>query len=143
MTRRFGNVAATGLVALGVLGLGIGLASASPRSEDSATIKVVMQKLHKGAKAPLATLKTDLSADTPDWKAIQDKTKAFATLGQDLGKNDPPKGDMASWKTFADGYAEACKALDDGARKEDLKATQAALKSIATSCMACHKAHKK
>ncbi|MGP0064464.1 MAG: cytochrome c [Isosphaeraceae bacterium] len=110
--------------------------------EKTATIKEVMQKLHKGANSPLAKVKKALAADSPDWKEIQKSTKAFATLGADLAKNQPTKGEKEDYKKLADSYADNAKALNDAAKKEDREAAQSAFKKVSTSCMACHKAHK-
>lgn len=120
------------------------LAFAPARADDdeTPTIKVVMQKLHKGANSPLATLKKSLDAPSPDWEAIQGKTKDFVILGAALAKNDPPKGEKESWRKFADSYFEASKKLDDSAKAKDADETKAAHKTLSTSCMACHKAHK-
>jgi hypothetical protein len=115
------------------LACGVGVALAlltaavlgGPQDDKTPTIKDVMGKLHKGANSPLATLKTALKADTPDWKAIQEKTKNFVTLGAALEKNDPPKGEKAAWKKFAGDYLTEAKALDDAAKAEDKKAAQA------------------
>ena len=64
-------------------------------------------------------------------------------LGAALAKNKPSKGSQGSWKTFADSYFEASKTMDDAAKKEDLKGARDAYKTVSTSCMACHKTHKK
>src|SRR5437899_2533849 len=70
------------------------LASASllavAQDDKAPTIKQVMGKLHKGAKAPIAQLKTQLSAPSPNWESIQKTTKDFVILGAALAKNDPP-----------------------------------------------------
>jgi hypothetical protein len=67
------------LVVLSLLGLLTfsGLANRFARSDDekTPTIKEVMLMLHKGPGADLATLKKDLAADSPDWKAIQEMSK--------------------------------------------------------------------
>ena len=110
--------------------------------EKTATIKEVMQKLHKGANSPLAKLKTAIKSDSPDWKAIQDTTKDFVILGAAMAKNDPPRGEKADFKKLADAYYENSKAMDDAAKKEDKSKAQAAFAKVSTSCMACHKAHK-
>jgi hypothetical protein len=114
------------------------------RADDSApSIKEIMGKLHKGANAPLARLKTALKADTPDWKDIRDKTKDFVIFGAALAKNTPPRGDKASFENLADTYYQNTKALDHAAKSEDMAKARAALTKIAASCMACHSAHKK
>ena len=131
---------APALAALAIVGLA--LATAGAKDDEVPSIKEVMQKLHKGAKSPLAAIKKSLADDSPDWKDLQDKTKDFVILGAALAKNEPPKGEFESWKKLADGYFEDSKDLDDAAKEEDLKATRDAFKEVSGSCMACHKAHK-
>jgi cytochrome c556 len=114
------------------------------RADDSApSIKEIMGKLHRGANAPLAKLKTALKADTPDWKDIQDKTKDFVIFGAALAKNTPPRGDKAGFEKHADAYYQNAKSLDDAVKAEDRAKAQAALNRITASCKACHPAHKK
>jgi hypothetical protein len=114
------------------------------RADDEKTpsIKTVMQKLHKGAKSPLAKLKTGLKQDSPDWKNLQNLTKDFVILGASLAKSDPPKGEAKAYKKLADAYFENSKALDDAAKGRDKPKAEAAFKKVSTSCAACHKAHK-
>src|SRR5258708_27576090 len=81
------------------------------RADDaSPSIKEIMGKLHKGANAPLAKLKTALKADKPDWKEVQDLSKEFVTLGAGLAKNVPPKGDKSAFAQLADAYYQKAKA---------------------------------
>lgn len=140
MIRR--RIAATAASLMSLLVLGAALPTADAEDTTVPTIKKAMQVLHKGANSPLATLKKSLASDSPNWKQVQDKTKDFVILGASLAKNDPPKGEKASWTKLADSYFSHSKAMDDAAKKEDLKGTRDAFKTLSTSCMACHKAHK-
>jgi cytochrome c556 len=115
---------------------------AGARTDDTPSIKDVMDKLHKGANAPLAKLKTALKAESPDWKAVQEYTKDFVTFGAALAKNDPPRGEKADFEKLAKGYFKNAKALDDAAKAEDKAKAQAALTKIGASCKVCHTAHK-
>lgn len=115
---------------------------AGAATDDSPTIKQVMAKLHKGANAPLAKLKTALKAESPDWKAVQDLSKDFVILGAALSKNDPPRGEKSDFVKLANAYYEDAKALDDASKAEDKAKAQAALNKIGASCKACHTAHK-
>lgn len=111
-------------------------------SDKTPSIKDVMSRLHKGAKAPLAQVKTALNEPSPNWAAVEKTTKDFVILGAALAKNDPPKGDKASWKKLSDLYFEDAKALDNAAKAHDLAAAKAAFQRLSTSCKACHGAHK-
>jgi hypothetical protein len=101
-----------------------------------------MGKLHKGANAPLAKLKTALKADTPDWREVQNLSKDFVILGAGLARNEPPRGDTTAFVQLADAYYQNAKALDGAAKAEDNAKARAALGNIGASCKACHAAHK-
>jgi len=125
-----------------VLGLLAAVMQAGAQDKKPPTIKQVMDKLHKGANPPIVNLKKALSAEEPDWSAIQKTTKDFVILGAALAKNDPPRGDKESWAKLARQYFDNAKAMDDAAEKKDKEATVAARAKLAGSCMACHRAHK-
>jgi mono/diheme cytochrome c family protein len=122
---------------LAVVALAVGAGS-----EDTPTIKDVMDKLHKGANAPLAKLKTALKSDSPDWKNVQDLTKDFVNFGAALAKNEPPRGEKADFDKLANAYLSNAKALDEAAKAEDKAKAKAALDRITASCKTCHAAHK-
>ncbi len=124
-----------------LVALAVPVAAASFEGETP-TIKSVMGKLHKGSKSQFALLKTQAEAPTPDWTAIGKTTKDFVILGAALEKNEPPKGDKASWKKLADKYFADSKSLDDAASAKDLTALKAAQKAMGGSCKSCHTAHK-
>ena len=127
--------------ALAVLGAAT-LSTVLAGGDDTPSIKQVMVKLHKGANSPIALLKAELKSDTPDWDKVQKATKDFVILGASLGKNDPPKGDAASWKALAAAYFANSKATDDAASAKDLPAARASFAKLSASCKSCHVAHK-
>jgi hypothetical protein len=110
--------------------------------DEASSIKDLMGKLHKGAKAPLTQLKTQLKSESPDWPSIQGETKDFVSYGGLLAKFDPPKGDTTAYKALAANYLSSAKALDEAAQNKDLNATKAAFGKISASCKTCHSAHK-
>src|ERR1700730_2753573 len=112
------------------------------QDSNTPTIKDVMTKLHKGANPPIANLKKQLESDNPNWPAIQKTTKDFVILGAALAKNEPPRGDKESWAKLAKDYFDEAKAMDDAAEAKNKATALAARNKMATSCMACHKAHK-
>ncbi len=114
----------------------------SASDEQTPSIKKVMQTLHKGKTSPLNTVKAALKRDSPDWTKVQKEAKLFATFGAALPKNDPPKGDKASFEKLAKAYASAAETLESSAKKEDLKGARDALNKITGSCAVCHKAHR-
>ncbi len=126
---------------LAMAGLVVGSAGAS-NDDETPSIKKIMDTLHKGAKSPLSTVKAALKSQSPDWEEIQKQAKEFATYGESLPKNDPPKGKKASFEKLAKAYASNTKAFKEAAEKEDLKAAKAAFGKISSSCTACHKSHR-
>jgi len=115
---------------------------AASSDDKTPTIEEVMQKLHKGANAPIAKLKTSLKASSPSWKSIQKLTKTYSTLAAAMPKNEAPKGDQAAYKKLADAFASNAKTLDNAAQDEDQAAAKAAFAKIGASCKACHTAHR-
>jgi hypothetical protein len=131
-----------GVSLLALLGLVVLTAGPVGAADETPTIKEIMGKLHKGANAPLAQLKTQLKSDSPDWDKVQKSTKDFVILGASLAKNDPPKGEASAYKSLATAYFNNAKAIDDAAQAKDKAAADAAFKKLSASCKACHTAHK-
>jgi cytochrome c556 len=134
------RVLVAGALAVVMAALVAGRADAD--NEETPSIKQVMVKLHKGASSPLGKLKGELKGQNPDWDTIQKQAKDFVILGAALAKNEPAKGDPASWKKLSDGYFQDAKALDDAAQAKDLAAAQAAHGRLSASCKGCHSVHK-
>ena len=116
--------------------------SAGAADDSPASIDKIMETLHKGRRSPLSTLKAALKSPSPDWAVVQKQSKTYAKVAADLPKNDPPKGDAASFKKLAKAFASNAKALDEAAKKEDLQEARAAFRKIGGACMGCHEAHK-
>jgi cytochrome c556 len=110
--------------------------------DETPSIKKVMETLHKGKNSPLNSVKAALKSSPPDWVEIQKQAKEFATYGEALPKNDPPKGKKAAYEKLAKAYASNAKTLKEAAEKEDLKGAKAAFGKISTSCTQCHKSHR-
>ena len=122
--------------------LAAGSAGASDDDDETPSIKTVMEKLHKGAKSPLNTVKAALKGNSPDWEAVQTETKLFKKYGEALPKSDPPRGKKEAYEKLAKAYAASAKSLDEAAERENLKGSRDALKKITNSCTACHKSHR-
>lgn len=120
----------------------VAAATVGAYQDETPSIKSVMGKLHKGSKAQSKVLDQQSKAGSPNWDEIKKTTKDFVILGASLSKNDPPRGDKASWKKLADNYFQNAKALDDAAGDKDLTALQAAQKKMGGSCKSCHTAHR-
>ena len=132
---------ACGVSVLSVLVLSV-LSSSRAADDQTPTIKQIMAKLHKGAKSPLAQVKTALKSDSPHWAQIQKSADSFVMYGAALAKNDPPRGDKGAYEKLSNDFYADAKALQAAAEKEDKAAAQAAFQKLSTSCKACHSAHK-
>jgi cytochrome c556 len=125
------------MLAVAVVSQTVGAADDAP-----ATIDKIMDTLHKGKKSTIATIKTALKSESPNWSSVQKETKTYVKYAADLPKNDPPKGDSAGFKKLAKTFAGYAKNLDDAAKKEDLASAKGAVGKIFGSCKTCHEAHK-
>src|SRR5271170_5925457 len=96
--------AASVLVMLLIAGLVSGPAGAQD-DEKVPSVKKIMDVLHKGGKAHLSKAKAALKGDSPDWAEVLKDAKAIHKYGAYLPKNDPPRGEKASWEKVAKAYA--------------------------------------
>ncbi len=129
-------------LSLATLMVAFAFATASNGADDAPSAKVIMGKLTKGPNAAAGKLKNALAAQPPAWADIKAAAEVFGKFGPELTKNDPPKGDKASYKQLATVFASNSSALAAAASKEDLEGVKSAFGKIGTSCMTCHKAHK-
>jgi|HubBroStandDraft_6_1064221.scaffolds.fasta_scaffold1117961_2 cytochrome c556 len=106
------------------------------------TIEDIMQKVNKGKGALFTQVKDAVQSGSPDWGNVQKMTKEISALADFLGKNDPPKGDKASWEKLTKAYTEKAKKLNDDAQSKNLSEVQADVKALGGSCQACHRAHR-
>ena len=106
------------------------------------TIKEIMKKGH-GSKGLLTGIAKH--ARSGDWDDAVNDAKLLKAFGEGLGKNQPPKGDAASWKKLTTKYKENTAAVAKAADMKDAKGVQAALNKInpkSGACKECHDAHK-
>ena len=122
------------------------LAPAPARFDDDdeppPPVKEIMETLNKGPEALTSVIGRALDKDEPDWASLAEQTENYVGHVKDLGRNEPPRGEAASWKTQTEGYLENAKALDDAVEAHDRKGALAAHEKIEQSCAACHVAHK-
>jgi hypothetical protein len=123
-------------------GMALLLSTSKADEEKTPTIKEIMIKAHKGGKSLIQTVGKELKADEPNWTDLQKKTKELVKLGTALGKNEPPKGEKASWEKLTKEYVKNAKALDEAAKKQDKTAALASQKKLTSACASCHKLHK-
>jgi cytochrome c556 len=115
---------------------------AGAQDEEKPTIKQIMQKLHKGAKAPIKNVQAELKSDSPDWSKVETESKIIEKLGSFLPKSEAPRGDQASFEKLAKAYEKNAKALKVAAEKQELDKAKAATKNLGGTCKSCHEAHK-
>jgi hypothetical protein len=106
------------------------------------SIPDIMEQVNKRKSGLHGEVGEALQAETVDWAAIEPKTKNYAALADFLGKNDPPKGDKASWESLTKSYAADAQALHAAAEKKDKDAALTAHQKLNDSCMGCHRSHR-
>lgn len=122
---------------MGIVGMLATYGMAISANNADADIHDVMKKsFGKGG------LKSQLSAAVKGekWEDAAKLAKEMNDLGEALGKNKPPKGDVKSWDKLCKGFAKATQGILAGAEKKDAKAIAKAMSTI--KCMTCHDAHK-
>ena len=128
-------------LALGLLAL---LADGPAGAADATTptIDAIMKKVNGKNGLHRKGLPDALKATPVDWANVQKQTKEYADLAGALGKNDPPKGDKASWEKLTKSYADSAKELFTAAEKKDKDTITSVQGKIGRTCMNCHKAHR-
>lgn len=112
-----------------ILLLGVAVAGcASLGSKPKYTAEEIMEKGFKGD--------TSLVKKITQGNGTQDDFKLLLDLSRELGKNAPPKGDVASWKEKTSALTAAAESLAAG-KPGALDAVKAAI-----NCKACHSVHK-
>ena len=134
MTRRV--LSAIGLISL----LIVSVARVYAADEPPKTIKEVMANHKKDQLRQ--QIGDEIKATSPDWAALQKKTKTYADATAKLGSFDPPKGDKDSYKKLAASFAESAKEIDKAVQAKDAKAAMAAFQKSGMACSACHQAHR-
>jgi cytochrome c556 len=106
---------------------------------DNWSVEDVMKKVlsMKGAFP-----KSQAAVKDGKWDDAAKVVKDIKKGGEDLAKNDAPKGDKESWKKLTKTFGENTKALSDAVEKKDKEAFDKAAKAIGGSCKTCHDAHK-
>jgi len=106
------------------------------------TIHDIMEQVNRRKSGLHSEVGEALQAESIDWATIEPKAKNYAALADFLGKNDPPKGDKASWESLSKAYAADAQGLHAAAEKKDKDAALAAHQKLSDSCMGCHRAHR-
>jgi len=119
-----------------------GTGGANAAASGVPTISDIMQQVNRGKGSLHREVGEALQAESVDWAAIEPKAKNYAALADFLGKNDPPKGDKASWESLSKAYAADAQGLYAAAEKKDKEAALAAHQKLSDSCMGCHRAHR-
>ena len=121
------------------------LAPTPPRDDDEEPpppVKEIMGALNKGPEALTSKIGRALDKAEPNWASLADRTETYVGHVKDLGRNSPPRGGVASWKTQTKEYLENAEALDDAVAAHDRKAALAAHEKIEQACAGCHVKHK-
>lgn len=95
-------------------------------------VKEQMIKVHRGDKAPLARVKSELGKETPDWEQLAKDAKLFAEMGETL------KGGGASPYTSPEKYVASSVALGKAVGDKDKAKASEAFTGLTKSCSSCH-----
>jgi hypothetical protein len=136
-------LAVTGLAIALLTGLSAErLDAADPQAGKVPEVSEIMQKLNKGKNAIHKSVGSDLKANPIDWAEVQKKTKVYEEYASAMPKNDPPKGEKASWEKLTKTFATNAKDLNTAAGKKDAAAALEAQAKNGKMCMSCHQAHR-
>ncbi|MBL8794879.1 MAG: cytochrome C [Planctomycetia bacterium] len=118
--------------------------AADAQNGKTPSVKEAMAKLNKGPGSLCPQVGKAIKAEAPNWDEIQKESKQVLVFADALVKNDPPRGDKASWDKLTKAYFASAKELDDAAQKKDKNGAAAAHAKLASSagCNGCHKAHR-
>jgi hypothetical protein len=106
------------------------------------TIHDIMEQVNRRKGGLHSEVGEALQAPSVDWASVEPKTKNYAALADFLGKNDPPRGDKASWESLTKAYAADAQALHAATEKKDKDAALAAHQKLSDSCKGCHDSHR-
>jgi hypothetical protein len=106
------------------------------------SIHDIMEQVNRRKSGLHSEIGDSLQGESIDWSVIEPKSKNYAALADFLGKNDPPKGDKASWESLTKAYAADAQSLHAAAEKKDKDSALAAHQKLSDSCMGCHRSHR-
>lgn len=115
---------------------------AGAQDDEKPTIKQIMARLHKGAKAPLKAVQAELKGGSPDWAKVETDAKVIEKFGAFLAKTEAPRGDQADYVKLAKAYHQNAEDLEEAAGDKNLEKARAATKKLGASCKSCHTAHR-
>lgn len=106
--------------------------------EKSLSVKQCMQCQQKMSKAVGA------AAAAGKWDDAAKSSKTWLKAAEDMGKNNPPKGEKESWKTLTEKYLTSVKTIDESVGKKDADGVKKALEPFSgnKNCGECHGPHK-
>jgi hypothetical protein len=113
-----------------------------PATRSNPKLKAIMTRVGKGPQALQGSLGEALKQSEPDWGTIQPRAHEYAELAAEVGSHDPPRGEKDSWTRLTTAFAASARELDEVAQARDKEKTVAALDSLGSSCMACHRQHR-
>jgi cytochrome c556 len=100
-----------------------------PTEEVLKQLQEMMTKVHKGEKAPLARVATEMKKESPDWEQLTKDAKSFVEMGKALDES----GHYGRAR-----YTEGAQALAKAVEKKDKDASAKAFATLSKSCSACH-----
>ena len=127
-----------------VLVAGLTAAVAYLGSATAADESKVKPENIKGCMVFQNKVRKDLAAQAKkgNWESIQKQTEEWLEVSKTLSAQDPPKGDMESWKELTGKYAATVKSIDAAADKKDAAGLNKGLAQIGAMCQGCHNKHR-
>ena len=111
-----------------LLGLALAPVALAEAKKPKYSVKEIMKEIHKG--------QDNIGKRAASGTASKEDIAKLAEYYESLPLNEPPKGEMASWKEKTAAMVKASKALKSG----DAGAAEAY--KNAANCKACHNAHR-
>jgi hypothetical protein len=115
----------------------------SEASDKPTSIKAIMRRLTKGPQSLLSVMGEELGAAAPPWDTLQAQAKEFVDNAEALGKNSPPRGSKESWETQTAAFSNTSVVLEKAVGAKDKDKARDARQTLADSCMACHREHRR
>lgn len=138
MLRKLLRVTVAGLLGLGAAVICYNASNAA--DEKVPDIKLIMKKSFGKKDGYNVTIPA--AAKSGKWDDATKLAKEWTDLGVALGKNKAKKGEVKSWEEQCTKFCDNTKVVLKACEDKDAKAVDASLKTINTSCGACHKPHK-
>ena len=133
--------AASVLAFVAIACLAAGSAGASDDDEETPSIKTVMEKLHKGAKSPLNTVKAALKGKFSGLGGHPETGEVVQEVRRSTAEERPAPRQEGSVREAGQGVCRQCQVVRRSRRAREPQRRSRRLQEDHGSCTACHKSH--